>query len=82
MNFNFLEGMGCKGGCVGGPRTNIEMAEATIKVNQFAEDSLILTPYDNLNIMKILKQLDVNDIEDIVHDERMENMLSRERRPN
>lgn len=52
---NFIEGMGCIGGCVGGPRTNIDVDKATRAVNEFGEDSLIMTPFDNLNVMKILK---------------------------
>jgi iron only hydrogenase large subunit-like protein len=63
---NFIEGMGCKGGCVGGPRTNIDVERATRIVNEFAEDSLIMTPFDNLNVMKILKQLGVETIEEII----------------
>ena len=42
--FNFLEGMGCLGGCVGGPRTVIDMESGTRYANQFGEDSVIMTP--------------------------------------
>lgn len=75
---NFIEGMGCNGGCVGGPRTNIEMEPATRIVNEYAEDSLIMTPFDNLNVMKILKQLGVNSIEEILQNERTAKLLTRE----
>ncbi|WP_207753397.1 [Fe-Fe] hydrogenase large subunit C-terminal domain-containing protein [Sporosalibacterium faouarense] len=75
---NFIEGMGCKGGCVGGPRTNIEVEKATKKVNDFGEDSLIMTPFDNLNAMKILKQLGIGSIEEIMESKEIIELLTRE----
>lgn len=75
---NFIEGMGCAGGCVGGPRTNIEVEKATKLVNEFGEDSLIMTPFDNLNVMKILKQLGIHKIEEIMDDEEVTRLLTRE----
>jgi len=77
VDANFVEGMGCEGGCVGGPRTNIDMNRATKLVNDFGEDSLIMTPFDNLNVMRILKELGLNSIEDIVESEDMVKLLSR-----
>ncbi|QOX66010.1 iron hydrogenase [Anoxybacterium hadale] len=75
---NFIEGMACKGGCVGGPRTNIDTAKATELVNEFGEDSLILTPLDNLNAVKILKQFNILSVADITKNEELEHVLSRE----
>lgn len=74
---NFIEGMGCTGGCVGGPRTNIDVEKATKLVNEFGEDSFILTPFDNLNVMKILKQLGINSIEEIMQSKEIKTLLSR-----
>lgn len=78
VDANFIEGMGCSGGCVGGPRTNIDVDKATRLVNEFGEDSLIMTPFDNLNVMKILKQLGIQSIEEIVHHEEVHRLLTRE----
>lgn len=78
INANFIEGMGCTGGCIGGPRTNIDADKATKLVNEFGEDSFILTPFDNLNVMKILKQLSINSIEGIMQNEELSKILSRE----
>ncbi|WHH59945.1 hypothetical protein [Petroclostridium sp. X23] len=47
---NFIEGMGCEGDCVGGPRTNIGVEKATKLMNAFGEDSMIMTPFDNFNM--------------------------------
>lgn len=77
INANFIEGMGCNGGCVGGPRTNIDVDKATRAVNEFGEDSLIMTPFDNLNVMKILKQSGIQSIEEIVSNEAVSEMLVR-----
>jgi len=69
--------MGCAGGCVGGPRTNIDKDISVKVVNEYGEDSLIMTPFDNLNVMKILKQLGANTIEDVIDNENISNLLSR-----
>ena len=78
IDANFIEGMGCSGGCVGGPRTNIDVDRATKFVNEFGEDSLIMTPFDNLNVMKILREFGIKTIEEIISNEKVANMLSRE----
>ena len=78
IDANFIEGMGCVGGCVGGPRTNIDMDSATKKVNEFGEESFILTPFDNKNVMKILEDFNIFDLEGIVNDEKIMEILTRE----
>lgn len=75
---NFIEGMGCKGGCVGGPRTNIDMEKGTKFANEYGEDSLIMTPFDNLNVMKILRQLEIENIDEIISNKALTKLLSRE----
>ena len=54
LDANFIEGMGCEGGCVGGPKTNIDKVKAREIVNEYSEESLIMTPMDNMNIIRIL----------------------------
>lgn len=76
--YNFIEGMGCVGGCVGGPRTIISVEKATQIVNEVAEDSLIMTPFDNLNVMKTLRQLGINTVEEIMENPETVRLLSRE----
>lgn len=77
VDANFIEGMGCVGGCVGGPKTNIDVESATRSVNEFAEDSLIMTPFDNLNVMKILRQLGMGTIEEIIEEPKVVKLLTR-----
>ena len=77
VNANFIEGMGCDGGCVGGPRTNVDKEISLKIVNEFGEDSLIMTPFDNLNVMKILRQLGASTIEDVADNEHISALLTR-----
>lgn len=63
---NFIEGMGCEGGCVGGPKTIIDTYHGTLMANEFGEDSIIITPFDNLNVIKILKEMGFNDIKEFI----------------
>ena len=78
VNANFIEGMGCIGGCVGGPRTNIDVDKARQFVNDFGEDSFILTSFDNLNVMKIFEQFGVHSIEEVMQNEKLMEILTRE----
>jgi iron only hydrogenase large subunit-like protein len=75
---NFIEGMGCVGGCVGGPRTNVDVDTATKRVNEFGEDSFILTPFDNQNVIKILEQFNIQSMEEIMYNDDFKEILSRE----
>lgn len=77
INANFIEGMGCKGGCIGGPRTNINVDKALNIVNEFSEDSLIMTPFDNTNIINILKRLGFEKYEDIEKNKELNSLLTR-----
>ncbi|MFI5358907.1 MAG: [Fe-Fe] hydrogenase large subunit C-terminal domain-containing protein [Halanaerobiales bacterium] len=76
---NFIEGMGCEGGCVGGPKTNIDKDKAREIVNEYSEESLIMTPMDNLNIIRILRELGYDDFSDIYEEEELLKLLSREK---
>ena len=78
LDANFIEGMGCMGGCVGGPRTNIDVDTGTKNVNEFGEESFILTPFDNKNIMRILGNFNIYSLEGIAKDEKMGQLLTRE----
>ena len=78
IDANFIEGMGCVGGCVGGPRTNIDREQGRNCVNDFGEDSYILTPFDNQNIMKIMKQLGLDRLENMVDNQKIDELLTRE----
>lgn len=78
LGANFVEGMGCEGGCIGGPKTNIPVDKARQVVNEFGEDSLIMTPMDNLNIIKIIREIGLHDYPEIAENDEMVHLLARE----
>jgi len=78
IDANFIEGMGCIGGCVGGPRTNIDREKGRECVNEFGEDSYILTPFDNKNVIKIMEQLGLDSLEDMMDNGEIAKLLTRE----
>ncbi|MGI6065634.1 MAG: [Fe-Fe] hydrogenase large subunit C-terminal domain-containing protein [Bacillota bacterium] len=49
---NFMEGMGCPGGCVGGPGTIIDVEEAAQLVKDFAQRSSQLESFENSTAMQ------------------------------
>lgn len=55
--FNFIEGMACKGGCVGGPGKILPPAEGTEHVNNYGQAALSETPVENPNVYSILARL-------------------------
>lgn len=63
---NFLEGMGCAGGCVGGPRVMIDPKAGADLADKYGEEALSLTPVDNKFVMELLKSLGIEDIHDFL----------------
>jgi len=66
MEANFLEGMGCPGGCVGGPKVLIDPGEGRKFVDEYGKEALSLTPVDNKYVMELLKQLGIEDVHDFL----------------
>ena len=63
---NFFEGMGCRGGCVGGPKSVLTVEEGTKHVDEYAEQAPFATPLENPYVMKILEELGFETIDDFV----------------
>lgn len=63
---NFFEGMGCKGGCVGGPRACLPVEEGSENVQQYADDAKFKTPLDNLYILELLSKIGIKTDEDLL----------------
>lgn len=61
---NFIEGMGCIGGCVGGPKAIIPREDGRIKVNEFAENSDIKVAVDSECMKTILQKLNIDSEKD------------------
>lgn len=65
---NFYEGMGCEGGCVGGPRALIPNEEGRKNVEEYAEQATYFTPIDNPYVIELLKRLGFETVESLLND--------------
>ncbi|MBN7774288.1 [Fe-Fe] hydrogenase large subunit C-terminal domain-containing protein [Clostridium aminobutyricum] len=63
---NFYEGMGCIGGCVGGPKAMINKEEGCENVNRFGDEALYQTPIENPYVLKLLEQLGFDTVEKLL----------------
>ena len=66
VNGNFYEGMGCKGGCVGGPRSVVPPDEGARAVNLYGGQSPYETPAENPYVIELLHRLGYDKIEDLL----------------
>ena len=64
VNANFIEGMGCVGGCVGGPKALINASLGKYRIDKFAEDSKIKTSIDSDCMQEILSKIGINSADD------------------
>ena len=64
LDANFIEGMGCVGGCVGGPKTLIPKEQGKIFADDFAYDSPIKVPLHSEILDEVLEKLGINSISD------------------
>lgn len=65
---NFIEGMGCVGGCVGGPKALIDKADATRNVNEYGGEAAVETPAENPYVIEMLHKLGFDTIESLLED--------------
>lgn len=63
---NFFEGMACPGGCVGGPKRNIETAEGKEYVEQYADRASYRTPGENPYVLDLIQRLGFETVEDFI----------------
>lgn len=66
LEANFIEGMGCKGGCAGGPRSILNIDDATAALNSYGEEAVFRNPIDNERISAIMEHTGIKDAEDII----------------
>lgn len=72
INANFIEGMGCVGGCVGGPKALIPKEEGKTSLNYFAEDSAYRVATHSDIMLSILKRIGINSLEDFKDPKKVE----------
>jgi iron only hydrogenase large subunit-like protein len=63
---NFLEGMGCVGGCVGGPKVLIPKEEGRKNVYEYGDQAVYQTPAENPYVVELLKRLGFDTLESLV----------------
>lgn len=63
---NFFEGMGCNGGCVGGPKRIIDVEEGKKNVNVYSDRAEYKTPLENPFVMELLSRLDFHTVEEFL----------------
>jgi len=66
---NFYEGMGCVGGCVGGPRSVTGVVEGSRLVENYGDISPYATPAENPYVIELLKRLGIETIEGLLESE-------------
>lgn len=66
---NFYEGMGCVGGCVGGPRAIAPMEAGRAAVEVYGDRALYRTPAENPYVMELLKRLGFDTIEQLLSED-------------
>lgn len=71
INANFLEGMGCVGGCVGGPRIIIDKEKGRVHVNEYGKQAKHETPADNPYVIELLQKLGFETIDSLLEDDTM-----------
>lgn len=72
IDANFIEGMGCIGGCVGGPKALIPREEGRERVNNFAQNSEIKVSVDSKCMDEILKKIKITSIEDFKDEKKID----------
>ncbi|MDD4797505.1 MAG: [Fe-Fe] hydrogenase large subunit C-terminal domain-containing protein [Eubacteriales bacterium] len=65
---NFYEGMGCVGGCVGGPKALLPTAEGAQNIDQYGDRATYPTPIDNPYVIELLSRLGFDHVEQLLQD--------------
>ncbi len=69
IDANFLEGMGCVGGCVGGPKKTKPAEKGKENVEKYGNQAEFKTPAENPYVISILNKLGLNSIESLLQND-------------
>lgn len=78
LDANFLEGMGCVGGCVGGPKVVIDKEIGREKVNEYGEETEYKTPLDSPCVLNVLKSIGFTSLGELEEDNEKTRIFTRE----
>lgn len=70
LDANFIEGMGCVGGCVGGPKAIIPKEQGREILDRFADNSEVSISLNNKWMESILKKLSLDSTDDFNNKEK------------
>jgi iron only hydrogenase large subunit-like protein len=76
IDANFLEGMGCIGGCVGGPKAILPTDLGKEATDDYAYNSAIKVPVHSKVLDQVLEKLDIHSIDDF-HDKNKMSIFER-----
>jgi iron only hydrogenase large subunit-like protein len=63
---NYLEGMGCPGGCVGGPKVLLDADAGKDRIEAYGREASFGSPLDNPYAVEVLKKLGIETIESLL----------------
>lgn len=66
LTANFIEGMGCVGGCIGGPKVLIPKEEGRKNVYEYGNDAVYQTPIENPYVIELLHRLGFDTVESLL----------------
>lgn len=66
---NFFEGMGCVGGCVGGPRALLDREAGKAGVDAYGKEAAFRTPLENPYVQELLRRLRFETVEQLLESE-------------
>ncbi len=65
---NFFEGMGCVGGCVGGPKAVLNKERGRELVEHYGDQATYQTPLENPFVLELLQRLGFQTVESLLND--------------
>lgn len=67
---NFIEGMGCVGGCVGGPKAILPREEGRDRVHAYGNSTDMISPLDNPWVYGVLRSLGIEEMRELLDHEK------------
>ncbi len=65
---NFIEGMGCRGGCVGGPKAFLPAEDGRMNADRYGDEAEHKNPLDNPHVPALLNRLGLQTVEELLND--------------
>jgi len=66
VDANFIEGMGCAGGCVGGPKVLCDAEQGKAHVSHYGNEAAYASPAENPYVIELLQRLGFQTVEELL----------------